>query len=124
MTVAALMAMAATFNLVCSGDGMTVAGQAPNAKTTMTEFNTVYRIDLANRRYCVDKCESTEAFDAITQTELVFKFVDESKTFSSYIKVNRESGNYFSTITMGQFTSMRTGKCVPAPFTGFPARKF
>lgn len=124
MTAAAMMAMAATFNLVCSGDGMTVAGQAPNAKTTMSEFHTVYRIDLATRRYCVDKCESTETFDAITQTELVFKYVDESKAFSSYIKVNRESGSYLSTITMGQFANMKTGKCVPAPFTGFPTRKF
>jgi nitrate reductase NapAB chaperone NapD len=124
MSAAALMAMAATFNLVCSGSGLTVIGAEPNTKTTEKDFNLVYRIDLDSRRYCIDKCESTSKLEAVTSTELVFKFVNESETFSSYVKVNRESGAYLSTFKMGQVTSMQFGKCVPAPFTGFPTRKF
>lgn len=36
----------------------------------------------------------------------------------------RESGAYLSTFKMGQVSSMQFGTCVPAPFTGFPSRKF
>ena len=124
MTVAALMAMAATFNLVCSGSGLTVVGDGPTAKTTDDPFTMVYRIDLDTRRYCFDKCESTSQLEAVTDTELVFKQLNESERLWSHVKVNRESGAYFAQFRMGQLFSMRSGKCVPAPFTGFPARKF
>ena len=124
MTFAATVAMAATFNLVCSGTGFTVVGSGSNAKTTDNEFSTIYRVDLDSRRYCFDKCESTSQLEAVTDTELVFKYVEESETFSSYVTVNRESGAYLSAIKMGAMSSMRAGNCVPAPFTGFPNRKF
>ncbi|KTE57035.1 hypothetical protein ATE69_05515 [Sphingopyxis sp. H071] len=118
------MAAAAAFNLICSGTGLTVVGTGPSAKTTSDDFTMVYRIDLDGRRYCMDKCESTSQLEAVTDTELVFKYLNNSETLASFVKVNRESGAYLSTIKIGSFTSMRSGTCVPAPFTGFPARKF
>lgn len=124
MTVAAIMAVAATFNLVCSGSGFSVVGSGPNAKTTDDNFTMTYRVDLDGRRYCFEKCESTSRLEAVTDTEIVFKSVNGSETLSSYVEVNRESGAYLSTIKMGSVSSMRIGKCVVAPFTGFPSRKF
>jgi hypothetical protein len=49
---------------------------------------------------------------------------DEKVGSESFISLNREDGSIVDRTRVGTFIVMNTGKCQPAPFTGFPARKF
>lgn len=125
MTATALMAMAATFNLVCSGTSWQVIGTGANSKTNFKEFTTTYRVDLDSRRWCQDECKQTQAFFSIDANELVFSHLDipEENAYGD-VSVNRESGAYTVTSKWLVSSTIKGGTCVRAPFTGFPSRKF
>lgn len=125
MTAATFIAMAATFNLICSGESVTTRGTGSSAETEFSEFETTYRVDLTERRWCRDKCERTFAFAAITPTELIFDDMDiPSEKAYNHVTVNRESGSYSVVAGWIFGTVMKTGYCTKAPFEGFPSRKF
>lgn len=123
MTATALMAMAATFNLICSGNSVTTSA-VPNSKAEISKFRTIYRVDLDQRRYCQDECERTRSFSIVTNNELVFQYLDGPEGFFLDVTVSREDGGYSVTIQSPSSSGFKVGTCTKAPFTGFPTRKF
>ncbi len=123
MSAPAAFAIVAAFNLVCSGDQSTfTTGEKGSLQTT--PFAITYRVDLESRRWCLDPCSQTSALVTVSETKLVFSRLDDPPNTYIEVSVNRESGSYSSTIQFGSRNSMRGGTCTPAPFTGFPRRKF
>ena len=120
MSAALAVAAATAFNLVC-------VGTTYSGGTQRTAFSLDLRVDLETQRYCMDDCRQTLPIRSVTPTEIFF---ENGPTSSSVIvrRVNRESGAYFSEVktdlVMIKFHSTSYGRCEPAPFTGFPTRKF
>jgi hypothetical protein len=119
-------AVATTFNLVCSGTlatGMIEKGRVRDFKSE--PFTMIYRVDLASRRWCTDECEETKPIVSVSDTRIVFLSQDTPElSLRIGASVNRESGEFQHHLKSGDFSALRQGTCEPAPFTGFPARKF
>lgn len=120
-----LVAAAAAFNLVCSGTSFVGEGLAALKKENQTPYNQIFRIDLAAGRWCLGSCETTDSIYNINSTKIMLKYEHDDKLGSeSFILLNREDGTILDRTKLEAFMIMNTGKCDPAPFSGFPARKF
>jgi len=119
-------AAAAVFNLVCTGTTFIGVGLDAIKKQNQTPYSETFRVDLNAERWCYGKCETTAHIYRVSPTMIMLKLEQDEKIGSeSFISLNREDGSIIDrTRGIGTFIVMNTGKCQPAPFTGFPARKF
>ena len=97
------------FDLVCQGGGVTER----------------YRVDLARNEACTDTCDRTWKMGEPTSGEL--KLIDRAPAYRGDLEerstVNRATGEWRYRLDFhGPIT--RSGSCEPAPFSGFPAKKF
>ena len=118
----ALMGMAA-FNLICSGSNLTGTWQETGFKDKVERpFTTVYRVDLAKKRWCSDKCLTTAPLNALSSAAITFRSdsIDDSRLFDAVAQFDRETGVYIRRLKVGASVDMDTGKCKLAQFTGFP----
>lgn len=120
MTAAALMAVAATFNLVCTGTHV----QTKNGSVVPdTQFSHAYRVDLDSGRYCLAACKQTHPIFQVTDTQLLFTRIERDAILIE-VRVSRESGFYSAITNSPSGSGWSQGTCTKEPFTGFPARKF
>lgn len=117
-----MLQTALTFNLICTGTMVTAGGaQGNGSQPSRIEI----RVDLSSRRFCYDDCRETQPIYSVSGTEIILRNETiPSESFSYFHRVNRESGASFSSVRMDGVTITSTGRCEPAPFTGFPARRF
>ena len=112
----------AVFNLTCTID-LVIDGNNPFPRHLDQAKIRTFRIDLNSRRYCEADCSTTNSLDEFSDTIIYLKFTNLLKRFEA-ISINRETGNFDDMSEIGSIRSDQMGKCEPAPFTGFPARKF
>lgn len=118
-------ATAAVFNLVCTGTTFIGAGLDAIKKQNQTPYTETFRVDLNAERWYYGKCETTAHIYRVSPTMIMLKLEQDEKIDSEgFISLNREDGSIVDRTGVGTFIVMNTGKCQPAPFTGFPARKF
>ena len=83
-----------------------------------------YRIDLAAREWCWEKCEATQRIVDVTSGRIVLRD-DKAPDLTSINFIDRATGRNFRFIksrAAGVITSDTT--CEPVPFSGFPKPKF
>lgn len=120
MTATALMAVAAAFNLVCSGTHLQIEnGKALPEKQITHSF----RVDLESGRYCRESCEQTHPLYDVSATQIVFTRLEHNSILVD-VRVSRESGFYSAISNSPSGSGWTQGTCTRAPFTGFPSRKF
>lgn len=114
------------FDLLCKG-----TLKVSSFSGTKTEpFESRYRVDLEQSKYCEKECRALFTFAGIQPGSLTFieKRVDTLSEDSTLItQVNRETGAYIgisSSRTPGRpeltFTMKWDGTCEREPFSGFP----
>lgn len=130
MISVALLAAAASFNLVCTGESAE-SKDVFSPPENVRPVTRIYRLNLESERYCVDECLSTSPIAKVTDTIITFKIErPEAKgDWNDYIEfANRETAEWIvrERVSFGGFVSvqMTTGQCKSAPFTGFPVQKF
>lgn len=123
MITAALQATLA-FNLVCSVNSeATSTNPAFPPYTARRDVTVTLRVDLQQRRWCVEECRETMPIVLMTETEIWFH-LGPIGTSTGERYVNWESGAYVDNQYWDDRTFRATGRCEPAPFTGFPQRRF
>lgn len=123
MSGALPLAMAAAFNLVCSGTQDTVA--FGKTLETAKPFQATLSVDLDAKRFCFEGCEQTLTIVSVSDTEIVLQRQAYPKDRANFERtINRESGQMYSRIEISGVVLISYSKCQAAPFTGFPARKF
>ena len=124
---ALLLAAAASFDLVCQGTETTgmMGGGLALKDQKQAPFAEEYRIDLDAKRWCSGACSTTAIINDVSETRIRFE-LDKIPDFSmdTIAEVNREDGQYMYRKRAGDFVVLRLGQCEPAPFRGFPKRKF
>ncbi|WP_033924039.1 hypothetical protein [Sphingomonas sp. 35-24ZXX] len=123
MGVVIAIVTAATFNLVCVGTRYSSDKFDPDASKKPVEL--IARVDLDQKRWCAGDCNATAPIHRVSDTEIVFDYVDTQILLKSFV-VNRESGAFEQkTHTRGtKWVQIITGQCERANFSGFPKRKF
>jgi hypothetical protein len=120
MTATTLFAVAAAFNLVCTGTHV----QTKNSSVVPdAPFSHTYRVDLNNGRYCLATCEQTHPIFQTTDTKIIFTRLEQDSILIE-VSVSRETGFYNAISNSPSGSGWSQGTCTKAPFTGFPARKF
>ena len=114
MSVATVLTQVAmTFNLVCTGTSDATAGGS-----TAT---TVYRVDLASMRYCMDDCVNVLPIKSVTAKAITFedgaKGADGIRVARA---VNRKTLAFMEFVDADLFRSVTKGVCKVADFTGLP----
>ena len=118
-----ILALAAAFNLICTGANTN--GKMLDMSKKPSQVQTVLRVDLDNKRWCSGDCGSTAAIEEVTDTHIIFYRKDE-KNFDDFMFVNRETGDYMQRYRSWLFdhVNLTQGACEKSEFTGFPKRKF
>jgi hypothetical protein len=94
MTITLAVALASTFNLICSGTAWH-SSELLGPKVNERQFKYVYHVDLTAGRYCVGACTTTAAINKITDTMIIFDMQERSELDDTLIYVDRESGKYW-----------------------------
>lgn len=116
----AAAATASAFNLSCVGTEY--AGDGPGAGKDGVQRT--YRVDLVSERYCSGDCTSTYPIAKIEQMTIYLARDAADATISNWVSINREDGQIISRFKMADTVFSYIGRCFPAPFAGFPTRKF
>ena len=135
MSLIALAAVAATFNLHCTGVHTQSQVKGPFQLETVKEepFSVVYRIDLEAGRWCAGPCQATEPLAGLGDGQIAIERSDDSTdtlTMDSQTIVNRETGDYLSRFRFmaadlsSGTVDLKKGHCAREPFSGFPAKLF
>lgn len=126
LAIAPASAAGQQFDLVCKGtlEVMSFRG------TTTEPFESRYRIDLDQSKYCEKDCRALFALASVQPGSITFidKRVDTPSEDSILItQVDRETGTYRGTSTSRTpgrpeltFTMKWAGTCEAQPFSGFP----
>ncbi len=106
-------AMAAEqFDLICKGDDEVWR----------------YRIDLARGEWCARECDVTLKIVSTTASTIVLQQQEPQFRGGDSFRnmINRATGEwyFYRSLPSIDFSKTVDGKCVPAPFSGFPAAKF
>lgn len=121
------LAMAAAFNMLCSGTETFSIGPSERP------YETVYRIDLEHGRWCEGDCESVRAIARIVGDRIVLhdgtppsratgrRRIDAGLT--EKIEIDRSTGSYFSeyvnSVPVIVIRTTQHGTCREVDFTGF-----
>lgn len=115
-----LWQIATAFNLICTG---TLTDEGTSLASPVSYE---YRVDLKQRRYCIDHCAESIPIHSYNNQSIVFERGDWGES-----SVNRESGRYSSRtlwtdeMVEGQtYVLVMEMQCERAVFTGLPLRKF
>lgn len=120
---AVAIAVAAAFNLLCTGDERTAEFQNGSIVTkSRTKYTSAYRIDLDKRRWCAGDCTQTAAIIEISDSSI--SLVNTKEPFETLLNLNRETGEMIYRLRIGDVVTLRMGQCERAPFSGFPTPKF
>jgi len=125
--IATALQVAAAFNLVCTGTYRASEEGSAAALTRPGEpFTTIFRIDLNRGRWCAGDCAMTYRLADVTDTMITLQAERDATASVPLIlsTLNRETGQYFSTLHMGKTLALRNAQCAVAPFGGFPERRF
>jgi hypothetical protein len=126
VSATATLAVAAAFNLVCTGTLISGELRTMWSKDRKTEpFSTVLRVDLSLHRWCEGDCKSTSPIQRASDTEILFQLEEKPDIGFDHVKlVNRETGAFIDRMRAGGFVMMSTATCEKAAFTGFPQKRF
>jgi hypothetical protein len=120
------LAAAAAFNLVCSGTETYSDNMAPSSARERP-FSVTYRVDLNAGRWCSGECPETLAIYRVTERQITLTSNEAQRKNTVdwiHIDINRESGRLSADTVLKTSFYIRDGQCRPAPFAGFPTRKF
>ncbi|MGB3318227.1 MAG: hypothetical protein WBA75_04225 [Sphingopyxis granuli] len=120
-------APAAQFNLKCSG---TTTTQTIAGKETKP-YTTIYRVDLAKKKWCEGECKALHDIYAVQPGEITLRYKN-TDTFSERSltsdRIDRETGAHKVTITLANPRDRYStiildyeGQCERAVFSGFPS---
>lgn len=113
-----VLALAATFNLVCTG---TRTIHEPGEDRRTEPFVETYRINLDASRWCKGICAETRAVAYQDAKNIILEaFFPAGISASRSITIDRETGVFHLDIG----SASETGSCEPKPYTGLPARRF
>jgi hypothetical protein len=125
------------FDLVCNASmtQRSIDRELGERTKNLPPFTVRYRVDLERGIYCQGACEEVRDLAKVSETEIVF--VDEKVTqhLSTMRSVDRTSGEmagkteaiiprYNGVGFAYRSTTLVSGKCEVAPFTGMPTAKF
>ncbi|HEX2813626.1 MAG TPA: hypothetical protein VHO04_13185 [Sphingopyxis sp.] len=133
MTIAAISAaqnasaaQADRFDLRCEG---TLNTESYGSKQE-EPYQTVYRIDLEQKKWCESECKALKDFNRIDATQLLFEYEDvDTSTVKSFLlnRVDRETGAHMITATSKRNNRADSilllkwvGQCERTEFSGFP----
>lgn len=111
----------AAFNLVCSGTSTIREVKRTEAQTT--PYHAVIRVDLSQRRYCLDRCRETFPLAAVSPSQIVLQ---DGPILGGTVHhaVDRKSGRYTLHVNAelgpNGFENLSEGTCERATFGGFP----
>lgn len=116
----------ASFDLTCQGVHKVLV---PKSEAEERPVTFRLRVDLASEQFCSDPCEEVRRFVEITDSRLVLDddpmWTARSMLPSVQTSINRQTGAYSALFTSpGPVAWETVATCEPAPFSGFPARKF
>jgi hypothetical protein len=101
-------AAAPQFDLVCVG-----------ARGSHQEF----RFDLAEKKWCEGQCSSVWPITAVSDSTIKFETHSLDGKNDWTIGINRYTSEFVIVHSEG-YSLADSGKCMPKPFSGFPARRF
>lgn len=112
-------AAAEQFDLICKG----TYRQAVNGKWRPMEVR--LRIDLPSSEWCRDKCSDVRKIAEITSGKITLAQSDRADSrLYSLQTVDRATGEFHFYLNGSGTFWEEQANCAPAPFSGFPARKF
>ena len=119
-------AIAATFNLLCTGTSTTTTLQGKKTEP----YEATYRLDLDKMKWCESECKALHDIAKVQPTFISLQDEKEdtpSRQSMTISQVDRETGRHTATLTAktyGRFgyTVIITydGQCERQPFSGFP----
>ena len=118
------VAMAASFNLVCTGfESEATRGQQPQVHPLVVSL----RVNLTSLRWCSEPCLATRNIVKVTDDRITLE--ETSLPESNKVTfLQREVGRYMSAFTEPAYDPKHaivgSADCKTAPFSGFPAAKF
>jgi hypothetical protein len=118
----AISAASSAFALACTG-----ASTIPNEDNTGYERAPIamtLQIDLSKHRWCQSPCRETEPIASVSKTEIVLKQDEYEDGDWLVVRLNRESGAYYSSWKAHGRTITETAQCQVQPFSGLPERRF
>jgi hypothetical protein len=119
MSLALAMQAIAAFNLVCSGTLRSGPIGVALPEEGGEPFAITYRIDLSSRLWCSDPCNATEPVAEIVDGAILLR--DQHRPSGSHVIVfTPRTGRFADTLNEDDFAVLRSGRCEPAPFEGFP----
>lgn len=108
------------FNLECEGTRTTKAALSEEAE----HYTTVYRIDLAQKKWCEGDCKGLAEIYSVQPTFLTLE-VSTGGAITSYTRIDRETGAHEAGLSIGRggntVMSSWRGECRKADFGGFPS---
>ena len=117
--LAAILPVVAAFDLVCSGTMRTGPVGLALPEQDGEPFTITYRIDLDARRWCSDDCADTEPLGTIFEGQILLRDQHDADG-SSVVTIIPATRRFTDTAIQGNVATLRSGTCVPAPFSGFP----
>jgi hypothetical protein len=111
--------IAAAFNLICSGTMRSGPVGLALPEQDGEPFTITYRIDLDARRWCSDACASVEPLASIVEGQILLRDQHAGEG-SEVITIIPALRRFTDTAIEGNTATLRSGRCEPAPFTGFP----
>jgi hypothetical protein len=117
--LAAALPIVAAFDLICSGMLRTGPIGLALPEQDGEPFTITYRIDLDARRWCSDACAETEPVGTIFEGQILLRD-QHDEDGSNVVTIFPAWGRFTDTVVQGNNATLRSGTCVPAPFTGFP----
>ena len=114
----ALQAIAA-FNLVCTGTMRTGPIGMALPEASGEAFAITYRIDAERRLWCSDDCLRTEPVVSIASGQILLRDAHDPSG-SHVITLFPATGRFTDTLIEGDTATLRSGRCEPEEFDGFP----
>ena len=111
---------ALTFDLDCAGPERAGPLGLALPESEARPWQTSYRIDLDQRRWCSDDCVQTEAVGGIVLARILLR--DRHGPEGSHVIIfDPATGLLTDTLNRGDRMVLRHARCTRAPFTGFPS---
>lgn len=117
-TVPSLAQTPRQFDLLCEGQSWSgpIVEEGRQA-----EWNPRLRIDLEQRKFCWNECDSVLPLERIEDEFIVLNHDDEDIAPQ---QIERRSGRLTNDMVVGSYRIRQEAQCRVAPFSGFPAKLF